>query len=185
VKRVVVAPCPYCSANIEYLYYTEEIPHFSEILITSASCPCGYRLTDTMVIGESEPVRYVFPVREPSDLNARVVRSTTGTIEIPEFGVNIEPGPMCEGFISNVEGVLDRVERAVNMAITWSYGKELENAINLQATLQRAREGTVPFTLIIHDQDGNSAIIHPKAVKKPYLDEESSKKDSTELKEKS
>jgi len=185
VKRVVVAPCPYCSANIEYLYYTEEIPYFSEILITSASCPCGYRLTDTMVIGESKPVRYIFPVQEPSDLNARVVRSTTGTIEIPEFGVNIEPGPICEGFISNVEGVLDRVERAVNMALSWTYGDELENAIKLQATIQEAREGKVPFTLIIQDQDGNSAIIHPNAVKEPALDEDNPKQDDVNLKDKS
>ena len=185
MRRVVVAPCPYCSANIEYLYYTEEIPHFSEILITSASCPCGYRLADTIVLGKSEPVRYVFPVQEPSDLNVRVIRSTTSTIEIPELGVTIEPGPGCEGFISNVEGVLDRVERAINIAITSSYGKELENAINLQATLQQAREGKVPFTLIIQDEDGNSAIIHPNAMKEPCLNEEDPKKKSRELKDES
>jgi zinc finger protein len=138
-----------------------------------------------MVIAESEPVRYVFPVQEPSDLNARVVRSTTGIIKIPEFGVNIEPGPICEGFISNVEGVLDRVERAVNMALTWSNGDELENAINLQATIQEARKGKVPFTLIIQDQDGNSAIIHPNAVKEPYSDEDDPKQDDEDLKDKS
>lgn len=133
-----------------------------------------------MVIGESAPVRYVFPVREPSDLNARVVRSTTGTIEIPEFGVMIEPGPICEGFISNVEGVIDRVERAVNMAITWSDGAELENAINLQATLQQAREGNIPFTLIIQDRDGNSAIIHPNAVKEACPDEDEQIRDAAD-----
>ena len=133
-----------------------------------------------MVIGESAPVRYVFPVREPSDLNARVVRSTTGTIEIPEFGVMIEPGPICEGFISNVEGVIDRVERAVNMAITWSDGAELENAINLQATLQQAREGRIPFTLIIQDRDGNSAIIHPNAVIEACPDEDEQIRDAAD-----
>ena len=49
-------------------------------------------------------------------ISARVVRSTGARIEIPEFGVRIDPGPACEGFVSNVEGVLDRIGKVVKGA---------------------------------------------------------------------
>jgi len=39
-----------------------------------------------------------------------VIKSGTTTIRIPEFGAKITPGPYSEGFITNVEGVLSKVE---------------------------------------------------------------------------
>ena len=51
-----------------------------------------------------------------ADLDARVIRSSSGTLRIPELGVDIEPGFASESYISNVEGVLDRVEGVVEFA---------------------------------------------------------------------
>jgi len=166
VRRVIVAPCPYCSSEIEYLYQTEEIPYFSDILLTTAICnSCGFRSVDVMVLGEGEPVRYEFSVSEPKDLETRVVRSTTGLLEIPELGILVEPGPACEGFITNVEGVLQRFEEVMDRILSWAEGEERDNALALREKIREAREGQVPFTLIVQDADGNSAIIHPAAVK--------------------
>lgn len=35
--------------------------------------------------------------------------------------------------------------------------------------IEDMRSGNVPFTLVIQDQDGNSAIIHPNAVKSAFV----------------
>ena len=104
-----------------------------------------------------------------SDMEARVVRSTTSTIELPELGILAEPGPICEGFITNVEGVLVRMIDVVNRVISWSEGEELERAEALKVRIEDMRSGNVPFTLVIQDQDGNSAIIHPNAVKSAFV----------------
>lgn len=165
MRRVVRAPCPVCNNEIEYLYQTEEIPYFSEILLMSANCECGYRLVDTMILEENEPARWTLRVEEEADLESRVIRSTRGIIEIPELGVLAEPGPICEAFITNVEGVLERVERVVDSVLTWAEGEERENALALKGRIEDCRAVRMPFTLIIEDPEGNSAIISPKAEK--------------------
>ena len=170
MDRVIRAPCPPCSEEIEYLYKTVEIPYFSDALITTVLCTsCGFRSVDVMILGENEPARYTLAVSSPKDLEGRVIRSTTGTIEIPELGILVEPGPICEGFITNVEGVLVRIEDVIDRVITWSEGEELERAHELKARIEEMRSGTVPFILIIQDKDGNSAIIHPNAEKSAFV----------------
>jgi len=168
VRTVVPGPCPSCSNEIEYRYQTEDIPYFSEILIISANCPlCGYRYVDTQLLRDAEPSRYEFSVSEAEDLAVRVVRSMSGTVRIPELGVEIDPGPACDGFVTNVEGVLDRIENVVEGALLWAEGEERENAGRLMELIARARAGTLPFTLILDDPRGNSAIVSEKAHKKP------------------
>jgi zinc finger protein len=168
VRTVVPGPCPSCSNEIEFLYQTEDIPYFSELLIVSATCPaCGYRFVDTQILKDAEPSRYEFFVSAADDLNVRVVRSMSGTVKIPELGVQIDPGPACQGFVTNVEGVLDRVENVVKGALLWAEGGERENAHDLLALIASARAGTLPFTLILDDPLGNSAIVSEKAQKRP------------------
>jgi zinc finger protein len=167
VQSVVQGRCPYCEREIQYLYQTENIPFFSEILIVSGRCECGYRHADTMVLGEAEPARWEILVEGPEELSARVVRSASAAIRIPELGVEIDPGPACEGFVSNVEGVLERIEDVVTGVLTWAEGEERENALALRERIGLAREGSVPFTLSIEDPSGNSVIVSPKAMKTP------------------
>jgi len=172
LRRVIVAPCPLCKKDIQYIYQTERIPYFSEVLLANAVCDCGFRSVDTFVIGDGEPVRYTFKVEEPDDLFARVIRSSTASMEIPEFGISVDPGPLCEAFISNVEGVLMRFDGALD-TIFLSADEEEKTKINaLKKRIADAREGNEIFTLIVQDQDGNSGIVSKKAVKsKPVPDE--------------
>ena len=168
MRTVIPGPCPSCSNEIEYRYQTEDIPYFSEILIVSANCSsCGYRYVDTQLLRDAEPSRYEFSVSAAEDLAVRVVRSMSGTVRIPELGVEIEPGPACDGFVTNVEGVLDRIENVVKGTLLWAEGGERENAGRLLELIARARAGTLPFTLILDDPRGNSAIVSEKAHKKP------------------
>jgi zinc finger protein len=118
-----------------------------------------------MILSESEPVGYSCPIEGIDDLSIRVVRSSRGMVDIPELGVRIEPGPACEGFITNVEGVIARVDGVLEGVLTWAEGEEREKAEELRASIAEIRAGTMPVTLIIEDPSGNSAIISEKAMK--------------------
>lgn len=168
----VPGPCPCCNTEIQYLYKTENIPYFSDILIISALCPsCGYKFIDTQLLKHNEPARYTVAVTAEEDMAIRVVRSMSASIEIPEIGVRIDPGPQCQGFVSNVEGVLDRIEQVVKGALQWGTDEEKENAVALLADIARIKAGGLPVTLILEDPDGNSGIIADKTVTEPYVPE--------------
>jgi zinc finger protein len=163
VRNVLRAPCPVCKQEIEYIYQTEEIPYFSEILIESAVCSCGWRMADTFILRAGQPERSEMRVSGESDLSVRVVRSSTGTIEVPELGITVKPGPAAEGFITNVEGVLDRIKDALDTALKTADGEERERALTIKAQIEAVRRGEESITLIIDDPSGNSAIIrNPK-----------------------
>jgi zinc finger protein len=172
VRTVVPGPCPYCNTEIEYIYQTENIPYFSDILIISASCSsCGYKYVDTQLLTDKEPVRYEVAINSEEDLSIRIVRSMSASLEIPELGVRIDPGPACQGFVSNVEGVLDRIEQILNGALSWGEEEERENAQKLLQRIEGVKCGEIPVTLLLEDRCGNSAIISEKAKKGPYMPE--------------
>ena len=172
MRTVVPGPCPYCNTEIEYVYQTENIPYFSDILIISAVCSsCGYKYVDTQLLRAKEPVRYEVAVVTEEDLRIRVVRSMSASLEIPEMGVRIDPGPACQGFVSNIEGVIDRVRQIVEGALQWGEIEEQENARALLEKIERVKCGAFPITLILDDPCGNSAIISDKAQKSVYTPE--------------
>jgi zinc finger protein len=169
-QRVVVnGPCAACGEECEYIYQTEVIPYFSDILIISASCPaCGYRYANTQMLQEGEPLRFTFRVESTDDLSVRVVRSMSGTLRIPELGVEIDPGPACEGFVTNVEGVLERILSVVEGVLAWAEGEERIRAEYLKAEIADARAGDLSITLILEDPTGNSAIVSDRAIREPF-----------------
>lgn len=135
-------------------------------------CDCGFRYSDTLILSQREPVHYEMKVRSIDDLDARVVRSTSGTIRIPELGIDIEPGPASDSFISNIEGVLERVEEILGMVTRWGEKEKTVRAVELLSNIKKTRAGEYEITLVIEDPLGNSAIIAEKSVcRKLTLDE--------------
>ncbi|MDR0438876.1 MAG: ZPR1 zinc finger domain-containing protein [Methanocalculaceae archaeon] len=166
MHRVVPGPCPECSKKIDYIYDTENIPYFSDILLLSGVCSnCGFRITDTMILNDHEPCRWEIKVETPEDLDIRVIRSMHGEIDILEFGINIHPGPACNGFVSNIEGVLMRAEDAIYRALSSCEENEAATARDLLEKIDQARHSNHPFTVIISDPTGNSGIVSTKAMK--------------------
>ncbi|KAF5028829.1 ZPR1 zinc-finger domain protein [anaerobic digester metagenome] len=105
-------------------------------------------------------------MEEPGDLAIRVARSTTGKIEIPELGLAVEPGTACEGFVTNIEGVLSRFEQAVETILANPESEdERAAALRMVETIAAAREVAFPFTVILEDPAGNSALVSEKAEK--------------------
>ncbi|MEI6294263.1 MAG: ZPR1 zinc finger domain-containing protein [Methanomicrobiales archaeon] len=173
MRTVVPGPCPVCNTEIEYLYQTDNIPYFSDIIIIRALCnDCGYRYVDTQVLTSQEPGRQEFRIETPEDLDVRVVRSMQGIVMIPELGVRIDPGPACEGFVSNIEGVLDRITGVVEGVIACGDETERENGKKFLEAVAAVKKGELPVTLIIDDPSGNSAIISENTRKLPYPEED-------------
>lgn len=100
------------------------------------------------------------------DLKIHVVRGNTATIVVPELGVSIHPGLNNEGSISNVEGVLTRIEAILRFLSRSLEGRRKERADQLIKKVQRAREGKLRFTLVLKNPFGNSTIISSKAKKR-------------------
>jgi zinc finger protein len=105
-------------------------------------------------------MRWTLFVDDPILLRSRVVRSGSGTIRIPEFGIDVEPGPGAESFVSNIEGLLHRIRSGVKTALmfTQTEDQEKEGKRVLQK-IDDAIAGKMRFTLIIEDPVGISGIL--------------------------
>jgi len=152
--------CPACGRSVEMISQPDNIPFFGDILEVSIVCCCGFKFVDTIILSQREPMRHTKRICCEGDLCDRVIRSTSGTIRIPEWGVYIEPGPASEAYITNIEGVIERIQSIVHMAKKWSEtDEERLRAESLLETMKAARDGRPDFTFIIEDPMGNSAII--------------------------
>ncbi len=155
--------CPSCRREgVKVNFHRHEIKYFGEVMESVISCDCGYRHVDVLILGEKEPVRYRIKIEDEEDMNIRVVRSGNSTIEIPELGVKITPGVASEGYITNIEGVLTRVEDVLVSLKGWE-GKE--KADELLVRIEGIKRGEEVVNLIIEDPSGNSTIISDKTLK--------------------
>ena len=170
------APCPVCGKKTLYYYVNElDIPNFGKCLQSTIVCKsCGYKHSDIMMLETHEPMRYEMEIENSEDLNARVIRSTSGTIIIPEIGAKMEPGPFSEAFITNVEGVLNRFVDIL-LQLLHTYPTKREEILNVMRKIGYIRHGRMKATIIIDDPFGNSAIISSKA-RKRILNENEIKK---------
>ena len=150
--------CPCCgsdSVNSKQTEYT--VDHFGVALMTVINChKCGYRHSDVISLEKRDPIHVSARISSLADLNIKVIKSGTATITIPEFGVTITPGTYGEGFITNVEGVLRKVEDVLNFMLSSADDKCLSRGRMILRRLRLSRELEPSFTLIIEDPLGNS-----------------------------
>jgi zinc finger protein len=139
-----------------------EVDHFGAVLLSVAVCQrCGYRHSDVIALSNREPIALTAKIGSLDDLNMRVIKSGTATISIPEFGAKIIPGPYSEGYISNVEGLLEKIEDALTFMLSTAKGERLKRGERMLKKMRMARDAKPRFTLMIKDPLGNSAIVSP------------------------
>ncbi|MFO1533790.1 MAG: ZPR1 zinc finger domain-containing protein [Thermoplasmatota archaeon] len=178
MPRTVIeeAVCPSCAGlGMEYNVEQVDLPFMGNSLEILLRCErCGYRHTDFVLTQQREPTRHRYLVTKADDMSVRVVRSSSCTVRIPELGITIEPGAASEAFISNVEGILVRVERVLDQMQRDAEDEEVrQRIIDLQETLGQMRDGTAPpVTVILEDPFGNSAILAEGAEHEPLTEEE-------------
>ncbi len=170
------ANCPMCGAMMEFNWETVELPYFGDALVIAGVCECGFKHSDTMLLSQREPYRHSLVVKDIEDLNARVLRSSSGTIHIPEIGVDVEPGYASEAYITNIEGVLVRVKGIVEFATNAArMAKDPERTAKgeeILSKIERALRGEFSLTVILEDPFGNSAIISDHVIATPLTTEE-------------
>ena len=141
----------------------KDLPHFGRaVLIVSRCTSCGYNHTDVMELEDKGHRVLTLDVDTGDKLNYLVVRSSSCRVEIPESGLELTPGPFSNGFITTVEGVLDRFETAASRAIPESGEGERRKDAVLE-WIRRAKGGNERFTLVLEDPRGVSGIIPPGA----------------------
>jgi len=167
--------CPVCHGkkSLEVITHIEEIPYFGDVMESTLIChECGYRYSDVLCLDHGDPMRYSVDV-ESETLNARVVKSQSATISIPELGLKVEPGPRSTAYISNIEGVIGRFQTAVKMALKlFDDEKSQDRSLSLLEDLKRVRNGEKKVKVIVEDPMGQSFIAHPKVSKRKLTAEE-------------
>jgi zinc finger protein len=163
-KREFVLPikcCPICGAKDTFQVKgrIDHIPYFGETMETLVICSsCKFKHADVTHLEEYEPMRHEFSISSEDDMMVRVVRSSTGTIKVPELGVMVKPCSASEGYITNIEGVLDRIEKAVRLAIVRADPIRRHRGEAKLKKLEGIRRGKVKAKLIVMDPFGHSAI---------------------------
>lgn len=151
-----VAKCPICgekSMSVKIFLY--DMPYFGKVVLESGKCSrCGFKWSDVGLLETTRPKRIIVKVKEPKDLNALVIKAAPATIKIPELGIEIFPGPAAPGYITTVEGVLQRV---IDHAPSECLDKSNPCYERIEA-IRRAMDGDIKFTLIIEDPSGRSAV---------------------------
>ncbi|MDK2891853.1 ZPR1 zinc finger domain-containing protein [Methanohalophilus sp.] len=158
--------CPLCHGDLIIHWQEDEIPYFGAVMYISTRCSCGFRFADTMILSQKDPVRCKLSVENLEDLNARVIRSTSGTIRVPELGIVVEPGSISDSYVTNIEGLLTRIRDVVITATKWCKEEPEKYAVgnSILARINDVLEGLGGISIIIEDPLGNSAIISDKAV---------------------
>jgi zinc finger protein len=167
-EKIEKQECPMCRQKALTLTEGErEVPYFGKVYIFNMTCSnCKYHLADIEAAEKKDPCKVSIEVNSEDDLKIRVVKSSNATVKLPRI-MTIEPGPAAQGYITNIEGILNRAKYAIEMARDNAEDKsDQKKAKNLLKKIQKIKWGQESITITLDDPTGNSAIISDKAVKK-------------------
>jgi len=159
--------CPMCMKNTLTLMEQErEIPYFGKVYLFSMTCDnCKYHKADVECVEKHPKAKYTLEVKKEEDLKIRVVKSGEATVKIPRI-MTITPGSASNGYVTNIEGILNRVKVMLEKTRDAAEDKSArKKAKNMLKKVQDALWGRGELKVIIEDPTGNSAIISDKAVK--------------------
>lgn len=135
--------------------YIYRAPIVGDILLEHGRCnSCGFSKSDVSVLNYGNPKTIRVRIESVNDLRAVVVKSASASISIPELGIEVMPGPAAYGYITTVEGILERVLDVIP--------SDCINDVECTRKVNRIRDamdGKEKFTLIIRDPLGRSTVI--------------------------
>ena len=177
MQSKVDAPCPECLEDeaLMMLAMSSEIPYFGEHTQITVICEsCGWKHTDFIPSDGEKPGYSSLIVDNVEKCSARVVRSSSCTIRIPELDLEVSPGGSSSGFVSNIEGVINRFEDAVGSIIRGSPDDEtvLDASLELLEGLRKMKNGGSQFLIELLDPRGRSQIIHDEALIRELMENE-------------
>jgi zinc finger protein len=128
-----------------------------------ANKECNYSKSDLEAAEIKEACKLTFNVESAEDLKVRVVKGSNATVKVTGLKMSVRPGPASNGYISNIEGVLNRFKKIIERVRDNSDdSKERKSAKNLLKKLWKVECGDLPLKIVIEDPTGNSGIISEK-----------------------
>ena len=187
-EQPIDIPCPICKEDgqLRMVANVDEIPYFGEHTQVTVLChACGWRQTDFIPAEGKKSGAWSLILDSPQKLRSRVVRSSSCTVRIPELELEVMPGTNSTGYVSNIEGVLNRFVEIINMVrrdVEREIALDSENDnpehLNSLATLdslltsiQQVGDESV-FTVEFLDPHGHSMILDEDASERELTDEE-------------
>jgi zinc finger protein len=193
-EQNVNIPCPICSieGEVKMIAHIDEIPYFGEHTQVTVLCnSCGWRQTDFIPAEGKKSGAWKLIIDNPEKLLARVVRSSSCTVKIEELDLVVNPGGNSTGYVSNVEGVMNRFVDVINMVLRDVQNEALQHAAEgidegIEETMQAIdkletmlntieslkEDDSEPITLELLDPNGHSMIIHEDSVERELSDAE-------------
>ncbi|MBS1266991.1 MAG: hypothetical protein MAG795_00961 [Candidatus Woesearchaeota archaeon] len=159
--------CPVCSKKtLELREDCQKIPHFGQVYIFSMTCSnCKFHKADVDCEETKDPCKHTIEIDCEEDLKIRVIKSSEATIKIPRI-VTITPGAASNGYITNIEGIINRVKKQIEIARDNAEDKSArKKAKRHLKKIIKVLWGREKLKIIIEDPSGNSAIISDKTKK--------------------
>ena len=156
------------------LAMNDEIPYFGEHTQITVLCgSCGWKHTDFIPSDGEKPGFSSLLVDDSEKTMARVVRSSSCTIRIPELDLEVSPGGSSSGYVTNIEGVIRRFENEIETVLRGDEdGGVTETALQILESLEKVKGGSGKVTVELLDPKGRSQIIHLDAIARQLMDEE-------------
>ena len=162
--------CPVCNKKTLTLMEEEtEVPYFGKVFLFSMTCSnCKFHKADIESEQHQEPCKYTIDISSEKDMNIRIIRSAGSTVKIPHI-TTIEPGPGSNGYITNVEGLINRVKKQIELMRDSEEDPLIKKkAKKMLKKLTKVMWGQDKLKIIIEDPSGNSAIVSDKAKKSKF-----------------
>ena len=155
--------CPQCSKGAKITQLAREVPLFGKMVFQTIVCEqCGFKFSDVMSLEFNKPKGFSVKIETIKDLETKLVRNSSGTIEIPELGMVLEPGPFAEGFYTNIEGLLERFEGVLEPFLKSEEKNQQKMAEKIMELLKKCRHVELPFTVRLLDPLGGSVLLGEK-----------------------
>ncbi len=170
MESTIDVSCVVCGhdGGISMLAHTEEIAYFGEHTQVTLTCPgCGWRQTDFIPAEAREGGCHTYHIDSSDDLQIRVIRGSACTVRLVELDLEVRPGSHSTGYVSNIEGVLNRFQEVIDMVARQATSEGNQNAISELTSLTEAmleiRDGQRGATLELLDPHGHSMILNDNA----------------------
>jgi len=166
VDTIKKQECPMCHEKTLTLIEDEkDIPYFGKTYIFSMTCSsCKYHMADVESEEKKNSCKITFTIEKEDDMKVRVVKSSEAKVKIPQLKMEIIPGQASIGYVSNIEGLLNRFEEIIESERDNEEDMDIKKkAKNLLKKIRRAKFGDEKLKIIIEDPSGSSAIISDRA----------------------
>ncbi|MDP6292385.1 MAG: ZPR1 zinc finger domain-containing protein [Candidatus Thalassarchaeaceae archaeon] len=179
MESTVEQPCPICFSEegLTMIAHTSEIPYFGEHTQLTILCPsCGWKHTDFIPAEGKKPGAWSLEIDSTEMLSVRIVRSSSCTIRIEKLGLEVDPGGATTGYVSNIEGVLNRFEGAIQLMYRQSISSKEQNIVekceSLLKKIDLVKSGELVVKMTLLDPMGHSQILHSNAISRDLTSEE-------------